>query len=218
MAEEPHDRLRKLRIAKGFASATDAARAFGWPENTYKSHENGMRGVKPDVARRYARAFGSSPAYILTGEQQSTPIVSTVEAAPILGIVAAGAWRGGDDYFEDDTFVPKVARGDVSMSRQYAVRVEGESVNRVIQNGAYAICASLDAYPGGAPPGSLVHVIREVDGALEHTIKELRVTAKGLLLMPISTDPAHQEPLAMTDNAYQRIVIQGVVIGTYRPL
>ena len=68
MSKEPGDRLRELRIKKGYATASDAARAYGWNENTYKSHENGERGIKLPVARKYATAFGSSAAYILVGD------------------------------------------------------------------------------------------------------------------------------------------------------
>jgi len=65
--------------------------------------------------------------------------------------------------------------------------------------------------------GSLVHVIREVDGEMEHTIKEIRLSPTGLILMPVSTDPAFQEPLAVDASEYERITIRGIVIGSYQP-
>ncbi len=65
---EPYQRLQTARQRAGFENATDAARAFGWNENTYRSHENGERGLKKDIAEKYARAFGVSPAWLLTGE------------------------------------------------------------------------------------------------------------------------------------------------------
>jgi len=51
------ERLRALRIKKGFANPIDAARAYGWNEHTYKAHENGIRGIRPDAARKYASAY-----------------------------------------------------------------------------------------------------------------------------------------------------------------
>lgn len=65
---EPHERLAIARRKAGYGTATDAARAFGWNENTYRSHENGERGLKRSVAERYARAFRTSAAYILFAE------------------------------------------------------------------------------------------------------------------------------------------------------
>lgn len=68
MTTEPHQRLMAARERAGFATASEAARRYGWNENTYRSHENGERGLRPDVAARYAAAFKVSPAYILIGE------------------------------------------------------------------------------------------------------------------------------------------------------
>lgn len=47
-----------------------AAKAFDWPENTYKSHEQGMRrsvGLTEADAKRYARGFGVSAAWLILG-------------------------------------------------------------------------------------------------------------------------------------------------------
>jgi plasmid maintenance system antidote protein VapI len=53
----PAENLRKARIKRGFPTATDAARYFGWKAASYAHHENGTRGITPDMARRYARAY-----------------------------------------------------------------------------------------------------------------------------------------------------------------
>ncbi|MEH3118867.1 MAG: helix-turn-helix transcriptional regulator [Methylorubrum populi] len=86
---EPFQRLTDLRRQSGYASASDAARAFGWNENTYRSHENGERGIRRDVAFKYAQAFTTTANYILFGESPSNhyerkfsnniPLVGNVE-------------------------------------------------------------------------------------------------------------------------------------------
>lgn len=218
--KEPGDRLRELRIKKGYDTTADAARAFGWNENTYKSHENGERGIKLTVARKYAAAYGVTTAYILTGEgDASLRKIESVNEVQLVGVVAAGKFRDSDfEVGEDTTIIPAVARKGIDVGRQYAVRVDGPSVNQRIPDGMYAICVSLDAYPGGAPIGSLVHVIREIDGLFEHTIKELRYTKDGLILMPVSDDPAHQEAVKVESEDHVTVRINGVVIGAYRPI
>lgn len=53
-------RLRWAREAAGFSSIRAAALAREWNENTYKSHEQGIRGadgIKPRHLEKYARAF-----------------------------------------------------------------------------------------------------------------------------------------------------------------
>lgn len=61
-------RLRQAREARGFADAKAAAKFFGFVYDTYAQHENGNRGIRRSVAERYGKAYGISPAWLLTGE------------------------------------------------------------------------------------------------------------------------------------------------------
>jgi phage repressor protein C with HTH and peptisase S24 domain len=85
--EEPYQRLQIARQKAGFENATDAARTFGWNENTYRSHENGERGLKLAVAERYARAFTTTAAWLLTGESVQQPR----HVVRLVGRIGAGA-------------------------------------------------------------------------------------------------------------------------------
>ncbi|WWT39878.1 LexA-like protein [Microcystis phage Mwe-JY08] len=85
--EEIFERLQKARRRAGYEDATAAARARGWNENTYRSHENGARGLKPDVARQYAKAFKVSPGWLLTGDGP----VDRQNIVSVVGRIGAGA-------------------------------------------------------------------------------------------------------------------------------
>ncbi|MDG3040460.1 helix-turn-helix domain-containing protein [Roseicyclus marinus] len=61
------ERLAEARELAGFASAREAALALGFAESTYNQHENGTRGIKMDVARRYADAFDVPVEWLLHG-------------------------------------------------------------------------------------------------------------------------------------------------------
>jgi hypothetical protein len=61
---ERFERLQKARSAAGFVNASEAARRFGWNENSYRSHENGQRGFT-DTADRYAIAFDVRVEWLL---------------------------------------------------------------------------------------------------------------------------------------------------------
>jgi hypothetical protein len=75
-------RVRWAREAAGFSSARAAAENFEWNENTYKSHEQGIRGkdgIKPRHLEKYARAFNVSPEWLAfgrggPGRQQEDPL------------------------------------------------------------------------------------------------------------------------------------------------
>lgn len=221
MTTEQGRRLRELRIKKGFERAADAARAYGWPVTTYQAHENGSRGLKLDAAKRYAKAFNSSVAFILTGGEAAPPaqIVNHVINVPLVGTVSGGVFREGSSLQHKETLVPAVPRPDIPASAQYCLRVEGPSVNLKIPDGAFAICARYDRFPGGAEYGQLVHVVREQHGMVENTIKEFRFDKKGAYLMPVSDHPDHQEPIRLNGDSDETIIrIEGVVIGKYEPM
>lgn len=65
------ERLSWARAQAGFKSATDAARHYGWNENTYRSHENGAREPKREVAQQYAKAFKVSFDWLFLGTGQA---------------------------------------------------------------------------------------------------------------------------------------------------
>ena len=161
MTRTPADRLKTLR-EKRFETAKAAADAFGWNEVTYRSHENGFRNIPLAAARKYALAFGSTASHIVGMEAggYSQPINSVVNV-PLVAAVSAGAFRTDDGLEDEGVQVPAVPRHDIPAGVQYSVRVDGQSVNKRIPDGAYAICAPLDRFPGGAQHGQLVHVIRE---------------------------------------------------------
>jgi hypothetical protein len=82
-------RLVKARSSRGFKSAKEAALRFGWNYDTYSQHERGERGLVR-AAQKYARAFGVSEGWLLTGEGRVDIGVGVV------GYVGAG----GEAFFE----------------------------------------------------------------------------------------------------------------------
>lgn len=86
----PADRLRTARLAAGFGSATDAAKAFGWTVSTYLGHENGSRGLPVDAAQRYGRAFKVAWQFLISGEPvTSEPAESGTPIIGHLGLMTA---------------------------------------------------------------------------------------------------------------------------------
>ena len=68
-------RGERLRIAreKRFKSARLAGKAMGIPVSTYGAHERaqspGGRDYGPEDAKKYARRFGVTPEWLLTGRE-----------------------------------------------------------------------------------------------------------------------------------------------------
>jgi len=80
-------RLEKARKERGFATAKDAARYFGWKYETYIQHEQGIRGIGR-ASERYAKAFRVSEGWLLTCEgeigQTTVPLMGYVGAAAVI--------------------------------------------------------------------------------------------------------------------------------------
>ena len=219
MVETPAERLKKLRTKRGFETARAAAKAFGWNEVTYRSHENAVRPITLPAARKYAQAYGSTAGHILGEKGLGGTVVNHTTQVNVVAAVSAGAFRYDEGLEEGVSPVPAVPRADIPASSQYALIVDGSSVNKRIPDGAFAICALYESYPGGAQHGQLVHVVRERSGLHEHTIKELRYTRDGAELWPVSTDPKHQKPVKLATGDDGEVVrIQGVVIGVFQPI
>jgi hypothetical protein len=95
--------------ARRYRSARAAAMQLGIPIATYGAHERaelpGGRDYGPDQAQRYARYFGTTPEWLLTGmrranhaqmEAKLAPLISDAPdpshaTYPILGYIGAGA-------------------------------------------------------------------------------------------------------------------------------
>jgi SOS-response transcriptional repressor LexA len=78
MSDTPSTRLRLAREKRKFATATDAAKAHGWNEVTYRAHEDGSRRAPPySAVKVYAAAFRVPVEWILEG--QNAPDWATEE-------------------------------------------------------------------------------------------------------------------------------------------
>ncbi len=65
---EISERLRKARLASGHRTASGAAKAHGWAISTYIAHENGQNDYDAERAEVYAKAFKTTPEWLLLGK------------------------------------------------------------------------------------------------------------------------------------------------------
>jgi SOS-response transcriptional repressor LexA len=198
MNDQRSDRLRKARELAGYASASDAARVFGWGEAGYRHHENGTRGFSLDAAKKYARAFRVKPGWLLGMEGiDSADLVAnnTILALIVGGTVAAGVWREAQEVF--DKFVID-APAPVQDSERFGLVVEGYSMDLFYEPGTILDCISV--YANGIEPEAGDHVIVErvkPDGLRERTVKELAVRNGKNYLVPRSSRPEFQSEIEL---------------------
>lgn len=148
-----------------------------------------------------------------------TPSASVLTVR-VLGTAAAGLWKDvsiiADDYYTHEE-LPVVENPRYAGYPQYALLVEGTSVNRSIQDGEYAICVDWSAIGADPKEGQYVHVERSRGGLTEATIKLVRVQGRQIELWPDSTDPRFQEPISYShEDEDTEVRIRGLVIGKFR--
>ncbi|MEM8580711.1 MAG: hypothetical protein AAGF50_05895 [Pseudomonadota bacterium] len=71
-----NDRLKLARQRAGFATAAEAANAFGWKYPTYAGHENSTRGFRVETGRQYAIAFRVNEAWLMLGRGEMVSSVN----------------------------------------------------------------------------------------------------------------------------------------------
>lgn len=189
MIDEPHEVLRRARVKKGFSTAAEAARAFGWNEVTYVSHENGTRGIRPSVAQKYAKALGIEALSLLELPERGKSIIG-LETISVIGETAM----------------------------RVAFRVADDSVDKAINSGEIAIvhlCEPVDL--STLQVGALVVIERRKGGLTERSVRRIEHrNGPELVLAFYSRNPRFSERINVNaDNATDELEIIGRVVGKY---
>lgn len=186
-------RLKAARVAAGYRSAREAAAENGWKESSYRAHENGTRTIGQDDAERYARRFRALGAHtsaklILFGEEPAAggapapPGRFAMRVVPLLSWVSAGELVDADSQIPVED-VPLLAFADLGRGDFFALRVAGDSMNRISPDGSVIVVNRTDR--ALAPDAAYVFAVRG-----EATYKLWQPNPPHLA--PYSTNPAHK--------------------------
>ena len=237
-----HQRLKIARIAAGFERAVHAADALAIRRPTYSGHENGNGKFNQDSAITYARRFGVSLEWLLTGkgamkdgssgDEQSdlgsnftrTKSVKSTPAKRVRGEVAAGVWREVDhDAMLAHGDVPSLLDPRFSEESQFVIIVRGTSLNKTASDGDFLLCVDLIGTGIEIRPGDMVIVERLKDegGLVETTAKRVHRQNGVYELHPESTDPQFQKPIIIPEdgtNEFESIrIIAKVLLISKKP-
>lgn len=221
---ETHERLKAAR-ERMFETAAEAAQAMGVNYQTYAAHENGSRGLRRDAAMRYAKFFNISLEYLLTGRKtapskfdqnaKNAPLVDG-EGMPVKGFVRAGIWQETYAPESELTTLPISADARFPRHLQFALEIQGDSIDRRAKPGEYAVCVE---WHGPVQPEDVVIVERRRAGLFEATIKVVKASQKGTMhLAPDSSNPVHK-PIVIKETDMkdgEEIAVVGKVLGYYR--
>lgn len=181
-------RIRQARMRQRLSQA-EVGKALDVSRAAVAQWEAG-KGITDDNLMRLAEVLCDDYDRLKSGESKRSIKVAHV---PLRGRIAGGVWRAVTDISEAEVeYVPVAPDRRFPLDAQYALRVEGQSVDKVAPHGAIIHC--LDLISGGVAPqdGDLVVVERrDRAGNIETTVKRLRNGS----LMPESADPRFSEPI-----------------------
>lgn len=218
----PGERLQWARLNRtNFGTASQAAKAFGWPVSTYLGHENGDRVPSRETAKRYARAYRVPWEWIYGEggfpEDQITPPATV----PLTGDAAAGVWfeTGADlgrPFSVDSPFIydPRYPRRD-----QEAIEIKNSYVDRLAQPGDLVHCVKMEPKDGDFV--FLMRIKGGKGGLCEFSIRRYSRRGNTIVLGPYShnTEWSSLEIQAEEDwPPGEMYTIDGVVIAVYRRL
>lgn len=193
--DTPARRLQWARQHHGrYRNPTEAARAFGWPISTYLGHENADRNPSRAAAKRYAKAYRVRWEWLLEGDgAPSAPVDAAITAIPLLSWVSAGELVDASSQIPVED-VPLLAFADLGRGDFFALRVAGDSMDRLSPDGSVIVVDRSDRTLVGDKP--YVFAMRG-----EATYKLWQPEPPHLA--PFSTNPAHRPIFLKRKNEFE---------------
>lgn len=213
MSQIDRDRLRALITERGLTPRS-VSRAIGSNDTLLRDILSGKsQNARGDTMAKIAQHLGVPLGELMKGgEGESLSPDPVIAELPMIGPVQAGAWLAVDDYGQDDPAMwPAAADRRYPRARQWLREVRGDSMNaRNIYPGDLAHLVDIVDAGVNLNTGMIVEVTRTRDGGglREITLKEVEVTADGLVLWPRSTNPKWTQPVRLDDETGSDIEVQ----------
>lgn len=197
--------LRIAREKRGLSQA-ELADMFGSTAASIANYESGRRLPDTNKLKRLSELLGCSVSFLLGLEPYDNPEEQDPNYidVPLYGSIAAGEpieMIEVDDHHAIPVSVHK------KYPKAFLLEVKGESMNKVLPNGSYALIdPCVDVERDGKPYAVCVN-------GYDATIKRVRRLENGFELVPDSTDPTfHAEVFDYSVEGTKTITIIGRVV------
>lgn len=211
----------RIKAAREAAGMTQEELAFmvGYSgRSSVAKLESGKRDIVRTKISAIAKALGVKPAFIMgwTDEQDTINELSTFSYTFIPAKVSAGALEDVEAIYECPKIdVPDAILGKYARDKSIVfMSVNGESMNKVIANGAI-IAVKTDVERCSLKDGDIVVASSNGSYAVKHFIND--VENERIILRPDSTDKTFTDTVISYENAdslkiFGKVVIYSVVL------
>lgn len=209
------DRIFKSRTEKKL-SQSKLGKLVGVTRNAVSLWESNTSSPTPERLRELAVILDKDSDWLATGRRRHS---LTVQGLPLWGEIAAGVWAEvGENQDMEVKRVPVAPDPAYPADAQFALKVKGNSVNRIAPDGTIVVVVDILKAGIEIRDGDLVWVERHKGHLVETTLKRIRKGVRGVELWPESDDPRHVDPIPVAGNGATEVVIRGLVIYTVNPV
>lgn len=208
--ESIEDAIKRL-IKEKYGSIPKFAKELGLPASSiYSSLERGIANTRTELSDKIYRALNIDWDTAKLGDDYKClktkgAIPNTAMAGvPLYGSIAAGT---PIEMLEIEDEQPIPTKMHVKYPDAFLLRVKGESMNRVLPNGCFALVDPCDAVECDGQPYAVC-----VNG-YDATVKRVRKLNNGFVLEPDSTDPTYERQVFNYNEAgTQTVTVIGRVV------
>lgn len=209
------NRLKLLREEKNMTQA-EIAQLIGVTSQAYGLYENGKRDISTENLKKLSNFFGVTTDYIVGNSNERTSNVEydlsqRVFLIPVVGKIPAGEPILADENIECYYPISPDWYGVTSPDNLFFLKVVGDSMNNIIENGSIILVRKQDF----AENGDIVVAL--VNGDNEATLKEFEQINNNLIVLkPNSSNKEFSNRyINLLDTEFK---IVGKVIGNYKTI
>lgn len=195
--------LKKIRIENNLTQE-ELAKKINTSRSNIANYENDKNMPSIDILEKLSKIFGCSIDYLLgKTTENSISISDKIYMCPVYGQIPAGEPNWAEECIEGRLPLDPNLMNIVDPEECYFLRVNGESMNKIIKNGAYALIRKADWVENGDIAVVLVN-------GYDATLKKFTKNNDVVVLEPMSNDPTFQTQIYTKDTP---IKIIGKYIG-----
>ena len=203
------NRIKKLR-EEFHMTQQELADKLNGAKSTIAMYESGTRKPSMEVLIKLSEIFNCSIDYLLGKSDIKNPdLKDNLFLIPIVGKVAAGKPIFANENIEGYLPIDPLMYNLTSPNGFFFLQIQGESMNKLIKNGSYALIKKQDY----AEDGDVIVAI--VNGDDEATVKRYKqLNEQFVMLEPVSEDSSFQPiPIDLKNTNFSII---GKVIGDFK--
>lgn len=194
--------LKKIRLDNDLTQE-ELAKKINTSRSNIANYENDKNMPSVDILEKMSKALNCSVDFLLGKNDKQELNKFKYYMCPVYGRISAGQPNWAEECIEGRLPIDIELMNIVNPEECFFLRVNGESMNKEIQNGAYALIRKTDSVDDGDIAVVLVN-------GYDATLKIFNRQGDFILLEPMSTDPVFKTQVYGKDT---EIKIIGKYIG-----